>query len=239
MGTGGELDPRTLKLMLQAGASEKQVKQLLASFLKCVDTVCRADQPLQVPIYQEYRTPGPGPLISTQVLLHQDDVPQFHWWSVGEDHVVWPHLTVLHIIASILPLHLLLPVDREGVRAVVQDNLLAGLYWYQDTEWVKLNDWPRQTRSTGRPTHLIVDTTQPIELRGLYSGRQGWSMEYGYPEHSRYITAVVYDTVSVPTAVLWKSKRLFQVALQMCGLPVSVHQQDYRLAIWQPAQTTW
>ena len=164
-------------------------------------------------------------------------VPSVDWWLIAEDHILWPHLPWLHIIVQVLPMHLLVPVDQHGLCNAPHGDLHAALYWYEMGSQVE-QDWPRALH-TRHPSLLFVNTVHRLKSGGLFRGKHGWTLEYGYPDHSSYITAVVYDENTVSMIALWKGKRLFQAALKLLGLPVNLLGKDYRLAIWQLAQTSW
>ena len=90
--------------------------------------------------------------------------------------------------------------------------------------------WPRAL-GAGIPTFALLDWTHPIQPRGIFAGTVVWVMAYGYSEHSRYITAIEYESVADNATRARRYMRAFQTVFTQMGLPVHVEQQDYRVQL--------
>ena len=188
VGGTGELSKATHTLMTKAGATDKQIKQLFASLLKCLDILFTAKDIIVTPIYQAYRDTKSGKLLSDLAVLRPYSVPSFQWTPVMEDHILWPHVSILHMIATALPMHILLP-DRDSYMSnVPHGSLTFNQYWFIHSQGAPAH-WPRAL-GTSIPTFALFDWVHPILPKGVFAGKVMWVMGYGLSEHSRCITAI-------------------------------------------------
>ena len=113
--TTGEIPSKTLKTMKQAGASTRQIRQLLASFLQGVHIIHIAGHPPQLSIHQEFRAPDATFCLSSAVLVEPEAIPLLDWSPVYEDHLLWPHFPMLYIMGLRLQLHISAPRPKRDV----------------------------------------------------------------------------------------------------------------------------
>ena len=169
VGNAGGLSKATHAHMAKAGATDKQIKQLLASLLKCLDIMLSAKDIIVTPIYRAYRETRSGKLLSDLAVLCPHSVPSFQWTPVMEDHILWPHVSILHMIATALPMHILLP-DRDGsLSNVPHGSLTSNQYWFIHGQ-ESPGHWPRAL-GTNIPTFAVLDCTHPIQPKGMFAGR--------------------------------------------------------------------
>ena len=151
------------------------------------------------------------------------------WIPATEDHVLWPHVPVLHMIATALPMHILLP-DRDGsLFNIPHDSLTFNQYWFIQSQDRPVH-WPRALANC-ISTFALLDWVHPIHPKGIFVGTVMWVMVYGYSEHSRYITAIECESVADSVTRARRYKQAFQSAFTKMGLPAQMEQQDYRVQL--------
>ena len=84
--------------MTQAGASTRQIRQLLPSFLQGIHIIHVAEHPPQLLIHQEFRAPDATLCLSLAVLVEPQKISLHDWSPVYDDHVLWPHFSLLYIM---------------------------------------------------------------------------------------------------------------------------------------------
>ena len=146
-----------------------------------------------------------------------------------DDNILWPHVPVLYMIATTLPMPILLP-DRDGSLFNVPHGSLTFNQYCFIHDQRGPEHWPRAL-ATNIPTFALLDWVRPMQPRGIFVGTLMWVMAYGYSEHSRYITAIEYESVADNVKQARRYKQAFQTAFTQMGLPVHMEQQDFRVQL--------
>ena len=77
-----------------------------------------------------------------------------------EDAILWPHVSILHMIASALPMHVLVPDEDSYTPNVPHGFLTSNQYWRIHNQAAPAHG-PRAL-GTGIPTFAFFDWGNPI-----------------------------------------------------------------------------
>ena len=237
-GITGDIPPETLKVTKEAGASARQIRQLLASFLQAVHIIHVAKLPLQLPIHQEFRVPEATMCLSSAVLVEPENITLLDWSPVYEDHVLWPHLPLLYIMGLRFQLRVAAPLPGREIHvfAPVASLTCSRLFWYHPQSACP-GHWPVEVPNI--PDTLVFDWGERLSPRGMFAGHVLWVLEYGFPEHQRYISCLQLDPMVGGYVGALALRTAFQVALNMLNLPCQVVHQHYRVAMLPPSKAKW
>ena len=103
-------------------------------------------------------------LLSNLAVLQPHSVPSFEWTLVMEDHILWPHVSVLRMIVSALPMHMLLLGEENHMYNVPHSSLASHQYWFIHSQDVPAH-WPHAL-GTSVPTLALFDWLCPITTTG-------------------------------------------------------------------------
>ena len=237
-GITGEITSETLKAMTEAGASTRQIRQLLASFLQAVHIIHVVEHPPQLPVHQEFRVPDTTLCVSSAVLVEPENISLLDWSPVYEDHVLWPHLPLLYITGLRFQRHVAAPIPSRDVHvfAPVASLICSRLYWYHPRGECPPH-WP--TVVPNIPDTLVFDWELQLAPIGIFAGQVLWVIEYGLPERLRFITCIQMDPLLGGYAGALALRTAFLVTPKMLGLPSRTLHQHFRVAMLPPSQAQW
>ena len=186
--------------------------------------------------------------LSSAVLVGPEKITLLDWSPVYDDHVLWPHPPLLYIIGLRFQLHVAAPLPQREVHifAPVASLSSSQLYWFHARGWCPKH-WPSALPNI--PDTLLFDWSGQLSPQGMFAGHVQreriafghvqWVVEYGFPEHPRYITCLQLNPLEGGYVGALALRRAFQVALNMLGLPCQSFHQHYQLAMLPPSRAQW
>ena len=89
------------------------------------------------------------------------------------------------------------------------------------------------------PDTLVFDWNDRLIPRGILAGHVMWVLEYGFPEHLRYISCLQLDPLVGGYAGALALRSAVLVALNMLGLPCQAVHKHCWVAMLPPSQAKW
>ena len=178
-----EVTTQAVRTANEHGATQVMLACLLGSLLTTWHKIDHINCVPILPDYPDFVMPRNPYGMVAHILTHPERMPD-EWIPWDADVIVWPSPPLLYQLSHAFSLNVSLPHLRMSA-----PDLSPTLYWYMTQITGK---WPET--SVGTPSVAFLDAPKPLRLEGIFQGMKYWELEYGYPEHTRFLLCLNKDT---------------------------------------------